>query len=194
MHNESLVDQIVVIDDARLPKQVKEYQYFLRQEMWACNWTTEHYEYTNWGALFMGGSDATGLENCEDDLFGSRRAYLLGKFWNYIVEHHLPGHELLRFWALAFTHGMDGHVHIDGKEPDYYTTLLYIHPQWEAAWGGELLYFDQDMHDIVKVVEPKPGRIVIAPGNIPHRISPPTRDTDNLRGVVGFRSRMRQDL
>jgi hypothetical protein len=191
---EDVPSLIRVIDDVNIPANLRrELTMMSWQPIWANNWTTENYEYKNWGALFMGDSDATSLTNCEHEMFTDHRTFILGKFWRIIKEHYLPGHELLRYWALAFTHGMDGHIHIDGKEEDYYTTLLYIHPVWQAGWGGELLYYDEAMTDIAHVVVPKPLRVVIAPGHIPHRISPPTRDTDQMRGVLGFRSRLRRE-
>lgn len=193
MNNEDLAALVRVIDDVPLPQALRgELQRLTQEPVWANNWTTENYAYKNWGALFMGDSDATQLKNCEAEMYRERRTYLLGKFWTIIKEQYLPEHELLRYWALGFTQGMDGHVHIDGKETDYYTTLLYIHPQWQAHWGGELLYYSFDESDIIKVVEPKPLRVVISPGHIPHRISPPHRDTDVMRGVLGFRSRKKQ--
>jgi hypothetical protein len=191
---QDLAALVQVYDDVPIPQALRgELQRLTQQPIWANNWTTNNYAYKNWGALFMGGSDATDLGNCEAELYADRRTYLLGKFWAIIKQKYLPEHELLRFWALSFTQGMDGHVHIDGKEEDYYTTLLYIHSEWQAHWGGELMYFTQDESDIIKVIEPKPLRVIISPGHIPHRISPPTRETDKMRGVLGFRSRKRRE-
>lgn len=194
LDTDTVAGLVRVIDDVVLPIQVvRELQLLMRQPIWANNWTTENYEYKNWGALFMGDTDATRLTNCEQELFRDHRAFLLGKFWRVVKEKYLPDHELLRYWALSFHQGMDGHVHIDGKEEDYYTTLLYIHPTWQAGWGGELVYFDEGAEDIALVIEPKSQRVVIAPGHIPHRINPPTRESDQLRGVLGFRSRPRRE-
>lgn len=54
------------------------------------------------------------------------------------------------------------------------TALWFIASEWHPEWGGETLFYDSDM-DPQFVVGPRPGRLVIFDGAIPHAGRPPTR-------------------
>ncbi|UKB84722.1 2OG-Fe(II) oxygenase [Chryseobacterium sp. MEBOG06] len=53
------------------------------------------------------------------------------------------------------------------------TVLLYVNNKWDYKWGGETLFYES--HDSKAAVLPKPGRLVIFPGNIEHLGGVPTR-------------------
>jgi len=54
------------------------------------------------------------------------------------------------------------------------TALWFIAEHWEHEWGGETLFFNQHM-DAEFVVSPKPGRLILFNGEIPHVGRPPNR-------------------
>jgi len=54
------------------------------------------------------------------------------------------------------------------------TALWFIAPEWHPEWGGETLFFNGEM-DAEFVASPRPGRLVIFDGAIPHVGRPPTR-------------------
>jgi SM-20-related protein len=54
------------------------------------------------------------------------------------------------------------------------TALWFIVPQWNVDWGGETLFFDSNM-DAQVVVSPRPGRLVVFDGSLPHVGCPPNR-------------------
>lgn len=54
------------------------------------------------------------------------------------------------------------------------TALWFIAPEWNADWGGETLFFDSSM-DAQAVVSPRPGRLVLFDGSLPHVGRPPNR-------------------
>jgi SM-20-related protein len=54
------------------------------------------------------------------------------------------------------------------------TALWFIAPEWNVEWGGETLFFDSSM-DAQVVVSPRPGRLVLFDGTLPHVGRPPNR-------------------
>jgi Rps23 Pro-64 3,4-dihydroxylase Tpa1-like proline 4-hydroxylase len=54
------------------------------------------------------------------------------------------------------------------------TALWYIATEWDHEWGGETLFFNSD-NDAEFVATPKPGRVVLFDGAIPHCGRPPNR-------------------
>lgn len=54
------------------------------------------------------------------------------------------------------------------------TALWFLSTQWEPEWGGETMFFDAS-GDAMFCVSPKPGRLVLFDGAIPHVGRPPTR-------------------
>ncbi len=66
-------------------------------------------------------------------------------------------------------------IHTDAQpEAHELTALWFLSVEWEAEWGGETLFFDSQM-DARFVVTPRPGRLVIFDGRIPHVGRPPNR-------------------
>lgn len=66
-------------------------------------------------------------------------------------------------------------IHTDcAPGADEYTALWYLAKEWDADWGGETLFFD-DKRDAQFVVSPRPGRLVLFHGSIPHAGRPPSR-------------------
>ena len=54
------------------------------------------------------------------------------------------------------------------------TALWFITPEWNVEWGGETLFFDSSM-DAQVAVSPRPGRLVLFDGTLPHVGRPPNR-------------------
>ncbi|HXY98036.1 MAG TPA: 2OG-Fe(II) oxygenase [Steroidobacteraceae bacterium] len=54
------------------------------------------------------------------------------------------------------------------------TALWFITPEWNPEWGGETLFFDSSM-DAQVAVSPRPGRLVLFDGSLPHVGRPPNR-------------------
>jgi SM-20-related protein len=54
------------------------------------------------------------------------------------------------------------------------TALWFIAPEWNVEWGGETLFFDSSM-DAQVAVSPRPGRLVVFDGSLPHVGRPPNR-------------------
>lgn len=54
------------------------------------------------------------------------------------------------------------------------TALWYLCDEWDLAWEGETVFFDQ-ADEIAAAVRPRPGRLVIFDGAIKHVGRPPSR-------------------
>lgn len=192
--NKLLADSIRVIDDA-LPKEMMEQLLqFYYGEYWKSDWVTSGTDYYFWGRNFGGAGNAIEIDNIESQLNNTEESKTLGRIWHYIRDHYVPDQVLLRIAGAAYTNGSDGYIHVDNAQPDYLSMLIYIHPEWKTEWGGEIAYYTPDRTDIIKFVSPMAGRLVIAPGFIPHRPFAPGRDVNHLRACINYRSRKRESI
>ena len=66
------------------------------------------------------------------------------------------------------------------------TALYYANLEWQADWGGETIFYNDDREAEV-VVSPKPGRLVIARGAILHRGTVPTRACHEERFTIAYK-------
>jgi len=52
------------------------------------------------------------------------------------------------------------------------TTVLYLNPDWQADWGGELLIYGEEGDQILNSVLPEIGKLVIFMSeNVPHEVA-----------------------
>lgn len=187
--NEELLASIKVVDDFFSEAALRELEYFWRAPIWKYDWKTSGTEYNFWGTRLMGIGQAEALENCEHQFTQSKMHAFLGRIWYAIRDQHLPGHELIRCAGAAYNQGADGFIHTDNEAEGYTSILVYVHPVWEPHWGGEIGYYTQDRSDLLTLIAPKPGRLLIAPGFIPHRPFAPGRNVESLRACLNYRSR-----
>jgi hypothetical protein len=67
------------------------------------------------------------------------------------------------------------YVHTDcGPDRGELTALWFLSTHWEPEWGGETMFFDLS-GDALFCASPKPGRLVLFDGAIPHVGRPPSR-------------------
>ena len=72
-------------------------------------------------------------------------------------------------------------IHNDNKT-DNKTVLYYANRDWDPSWGGQTLFLDSSAKEVIKTITPRPGRIVIFDGRIPHNVLPM-----NGRSVPSYR-------
>lgn len=65
-------------------------------------------------------------------------------------------------------------THQDGPSGAALTGLYFANPQWQTDWHGELIICDAGGESRY-AIQPKPGRVVLFPGEIPHRAGAPSR-------------------
>lgn len=113
---------------------------------------------------------------------------LIHDLWFYLSSGPLAGHRLIRCYANGHTYGSDGTVHVDTKLAGSYTSVYYPHRVWSPDWGGETVFFNEDRTDIIACVYPKPNRLVVFDGRIPHVARGVSRLCPVLRVTLMFKT------
>jgi SM-20-related protein len=90
---------------------------------------------------------------------------------------------LSHIYAAAMGPGSCGTVHRDTDSADGLTFLYYANLAWRGEWGGETVFYDQNL-DAVTAVTPKPGRLVMFHSNLFHRAGVPHPDTPTYRYTI----------
>jgi hypothetical protein len=65
-------------------------------------------------------------------------------------------------------------THEDGWPGAALTGLYFANASWHTDWQGELIICDP-LRESLYAIEPRPGRIVLFPGETPHRAGAPSR-------------------
>jgi len=78
-------------------------------------------------------------------------------------------------------------VHVDSNDNNNYTILAYVNSEWNIDWGGETLFYDSNLQEIVKATIPKPGRVVIFDSTLPHSARPPQIHCQYSRCVLAIK-------
>ncbi|MCB2087806.1 MAG: 2OG-Fe(II) oxygenase [Sphingomonadaceae bacterium] len=65
------------------------------------------------------------------------------------------------------------------------TAVYFANSEWRDEWQGELILYDGE--EPVTAVAPRPGRLVIFPGDIPHRAGVPARTCPHSRITLAFK-------
>ncbi|UVO53936.1 2OG-Fe(II) oxygenase [Sphingomonas sp. SUN039] len=93
------------------------------------------------------------------------------------VAHARPGeaYRPYRAYTNYAAYGDMLYTHVDCP-PDRrgLTALWFLSNHWEPEWGGETMFFDAS-GDAMFCVSPRPGRLVLFDGAIPHAGRPPSR-------------------
>jgi len=110
--------------------------------------------------------------------------------WEQIKAHVGFPVRLYECMLSANTFGTEGQVHQDIVEEDHrvnhVTVLVYCSKEWNIAWAGETLFFDEQ-DEITSAVMPKPGRVVIAEGDPKHVGRSVSRICPSDRRVLVFK-------
>jgi SM-20-related protein len=117
-----------------------------------------------------------------------RTAPLVSSMWAQLRSTILNDHQLVRCYANGYPSGAEGGLHTDSNVPNHFTTIYYPHLAWHPNFGGETLFFTHDGADILKAVFPKPNRLVVFPGMIPHVARGVSRLCPQLRITLMFKS------
>ena len=89
----------------------------------------------------------------------------------------------MRFGAFTF-------VHQDASQTDDVLSVLYcVNSEWDPNWGGELLFFNQDL-EATACVSYRPGRAILFPANLFHRANVPYRQCTETRFSLSIRYRL----
>jgi hypothetical protein len=75
----------------------------------------------------------------------------------------------------------------------YSSGYVYLNKVWDVSYSGETVYTDPLKTEIVASVLPKPGRVVVFDGQIPHVAREVSRTCVELRMVATFKYRKKDD-
>ncbi len=105
------------------------------------------------------------------------------------VERLFPGERFSdqRAYVNCSIYGDSYYSHRDcaAHEP-HVTALYYANLEWHPDWGGETVYYN-DNEDAELIVQPRPGRLVIARGAVLHRGNVPTRICYEERYTLAYK-------
>jgi hypothetical protein len=96
--------------------------------------------------------------------------------------------EMIHVYANGQTHGQPGSTHLDNPEPNYWTFLFYVNPEWNIEWGGETVFSTENG---MLAVTPEPNSGILFNSNIPHFGRDPSRHYSGLRVTVAFKLKER---
>jgi SM-20-related protein len=183
----------VRIQDEFIPPALhKQLVSFFQEPIWFYGWKSnagnKQAPNSHWNVFFAGNMSKGPATDCEAELMENAFFQPIQALWQLLKAGPLAGHIPVRIYANAHTYGTDGYVHTDSEEPNYYSTIAYLHPQWHPNWAGETVFFTQDQSDITRAVFPRPGRIVSFHGAVPHCARPLSRDCAALRVCLVFKT------
>lgn len=115
-------------------------------------------------------------------------APLLAGMWAALKAGPLAGQALARCYANGMPGGVEGGLHLDSDVESHLTAIYYPHPAWAADYAGETLLFNATGDEIVAAIYPKPNRLAVFSGTIPHVARPMSRKRPELRITLMFKT------
>lgn len=106
-----------------------------------------------------------------------------------VVESLFPGEQFAdqRAYVNCSVYGDSYYVHRDcAAHLRHVTALYYANLEWQADWGGETVYYNDD-EDAEFAISPRPGRLVVARGALLHRGTVPTRCCHEERYTLAYK-------
>lgn len=183
-------EDICVIDDAVTSDELIRINRQLSGECWRYGWPVNLAPHARpcWHSFIVGRKRPEGL--CAVDELKSHEQWgFLVDFWQRIKSAHMPTAILLGVYANGQTVGQDAPIHRDNKvDESGLTVVMFCNEYWPSSWGGELVFYDHRKENILKSVLPKPGRIVIFNGHVPHGARSPAVTCDQLRMTLAFKT------
>jgi SM-20-related protein len=144
------------------------------------------YFYKHFAGIFADSREPRTAYEIEEELRVS--SPLLANFWGALKQGPLRGQALARCYANGMPSGIEGGVHLDSNLDEHLTAIYYPHPEWQPNFGGETLFFNADASDLTSALYPKPNRLAIFPGTIPHVARPTSQRFTNLRITLMFKT------
>lgn len=181
---------ICVIDDAVTAEEQHLLSEQLNSACWRYGWPINDAPFARpcWHS-FIVGSQRVERQSSETELVDHPRWGFLSAFWSRVKDAQMPTATLLGVYANGQTFGQDSPIHRDNKANEKgFTLVVFCNDHWATSWGGELVFYDHQKENIIKAVLPKPGRIVIFNGHVPHSARSPSAGCDRLRMTLAFKT------
>jgi SM-20-related protein len=115
-------------------------------------------------------------------------APMLANMWTALKAGPLKGQGLSRCYANAMAGGVEGGLHLDSNIETHLTSIYYPHPEWTPDFAGETLLFNDTADEIIAAIYPRPNRLAVFAGTIPHVARPMSRRQTDLRVTLMFKT------
>jgi SM-20-related protein len=183
---------VAIHDDFLTPEEQQVVLSFLRGPGWSHGAYSDpapdasRYWYKHFAGYVKTGQEARDLARIENELIAN--APLIGQVWKKLQSTILPGHTLSRCYANGYPFGAEGGLHLDSNIPTHMTALYYPHLAWHPNFGGETVFFDAAGAEIIASVYPRPNRLVVFAGTVPHVARGISRKCPDLRITLMFKT------
>ena len=184
--------KVTVFDNLLAPPEHAAVWTFLNQGGWAYGGFSadgpqaDRYFYKHFAGYRTDGREARDLAAIEAEL--GETAPLLGEMWKALKAGPLQGQALSRCYANGMSGGVEGGLHLDSNIESHLTAIYYPHPAWEPNFAGETLLFNVAGDEVVAAIYPKPNRLAVFSGTIPHVARPMSRRRSDLRITLMFKT------
>lgn len=146
----------------------------------------DRYLYKHFAGFVADGREQRTAQAIEEELMN--RAPIIAQLWQALKAGPLEGNSLARCYANGMTGGVEGGLHLDSNISTHLTSIYYPHPSWEPNFGGETLLFNDSGDEILAAIYPRPNRLVVFAGTIPHVARPMSRRCPDLRITLMFKT------
>lgn len=143
------------------------------------------YFYKHFAGFRKTGAEDRAPSQIEDEL---KAHPLLHAVWSRLTAGAFAGHQLSRCYANGMPPGTEGGLHLDSNLPSHLTAIYYPHMAWDADLAGETLFYNATRDEVLAAVYPKPNRMVIFPGTIPHVARPISTRARDMRITLMFKT------
>jgi SM-20-related protein len=113
---------------------------------------------------------------------------LVAGVWARLKAGPLADQALARCYANGMPPGISGGVHLDSNVPSHLTAIYYPHPTWHPDLAGETLFYNAAMDEVVAAIYPRPNRLVLFPGTIPHVARATSARASEMRITLMFKT------
>jgi len=184
--------KVQVFDDLLAPAEHAAVWNFLNRPGWAYGGFSaegpeaDRYFYKHFAGYRTDGREARDLTAIEDEL--AQSAPILAQMWSELKKGPLAGQALSRCYANGMSGGIEGGLHLDSNIETHLTSIYYPHPTWSPNFAGETLLFNAAGDEVLAAIYPKPNRLAVFAGTIPHVARPMSRRRADLRITLMFKT------
>jgi len=174
---------VILIKDDILPKdQLEGCLHWLEKANWKYGWKSDKaVSFGHWNVDIT----KTGVSNTTD--ISSRLPTTFKRIWD-VVNNEVGGSaKLIRCYSNRHTFGTEGYIHIDTDREEDHTCVIFMNKHWEANWGGETNFYNQDKSEVTLSILPRFGRMVLFQGAVPHCARGLTRICPDVRTTLMFK-------
>lgn len=180
---------IRAIDDFLPPAEHQAVWAFLNQGGWNFGAYSKDggakYFYRHFAGFQKTGQEDLDPARIEDELTANP---IVQAVWARLKAGPFAGHRLSRSYANGMPPGTEGGLHLDSNIPSHLTAIYYPHLAWDADLAGETLFYNAARDEVLAAVYPKPNRMLIFPGTLPHVARPASTRASDMRITLMFKT------